>query len=108
MMQESPPVEATPVMAPEAEVYVAPAPAEPPPPPIYRESGGPQSPLADAITQVTQIIEELKTVLNEMDEVLETLEVAERQKLDDEKEIESLQRALRQLHRPRDGGHHGR
>jgi aminoglycoside phosphotransferase len=36
--------------------------------------------------------------------VLETLELAERQKIDDEREIESLQRALRQLHRPREGG----
>jgi hypothetical protein len=52
-----------------------------------------------AIEQVTKIIEELKRVMDEMEEVLETLELAERQKIDDEREIESLQRALRQLHR---------
>jgi hypothetical protein len=57
-----------------------------------------------AIGQVNQIIDELKRALDEMEEVLETLELAERQKIDDEREIENLQRALRQLHRPRDGG----
>jgi hypothetical protein len=40
-----------------------------------------------------------------MEEVLETLELAERQKNADEQEIESLRRGLRQLHRPREGGH---
>lgn len=61
----------------------------------------PQTPsVSVAIEQVNQVIEELKTVLNEMEEVLETLELAERQKIDDEREIDSLQRALRQLHRP--------
>jgi hypothetical protein len=34
--------------------------------------------------------------------VLETLELAERQKIDDEREIQNLQRALRNLHRPRE------
>jgi hypothetical protein len=38
-----------------------------------------------------------------MEEVLETLELADRQKIEDEREIESLRRALRQLHEPRDG-----
>jgi hypothetical protein len=38
-----------------------------------------------------------------MEEVLETLEIAERQKDADEREIESLRRALRQLQRPRSG-----
>ena len=51
-----------------------------------------------------QVIEELKRVQDELDEVLETLELAERQKIDDEREIETLQRALRQLHRPSQGG----
>ena len=64
----------------------------------------PGSPLGKAIEQVTGIIEELKHVLGEMEEVLETLELAERQKIDDEREIESLQQALRQLRRPGDGG----
>ncbi len=61
--------------------------------------------IAQAIEQVSRIIEELKQVLNEMEEVLETLELAERQKIEDEREIDSLQRALRQLHRPGGGGH---
>ena len=56
--------------------------------------------VSDAIEQVTRIIDELKLVLNEMEEVLETLELAERQKIDDEREIEALTRALRQMHRP--------
>jgi hypothetical protein len=51
-----------------------------------------------------RVIDELKHALNEMEEVLETLELAERQKIEDEREIESLQRALRQLHRPSSGG----
>jgi hypothetical protein len=61
--------------------------------------------VTEAIEQVTKIIEELKSVLGEMEEVLETLEFAERQKIDDEREIETLQRALRQLrqHQPGSG-----
>ncbi len=39
-----------------------------------------------------------------MDEVLETLELAERQKIADEQEIETLHRGLRHLHRPKDSG----
>ena len=61
----------------------------------------PSRSVGQAIEQVNAIIEELKHTLDEMEEVLETLEVAERQKIDDEREIEHLQRALRQLHRPR-------
>ncbi|MEY2466724.1 MAG: hypothetical protein QOD03_1245 [Verrucomicrobiota bacterium] len=59
--------------------------------------------LATAIEQVNKVIDELRHSLDEMEEVLETLELAERQKIDDEREIESLQRALRQLHRPAPG-----
>ena len=65
--------------------------------------------VSEAIEQDTGVIEELKQVLGEMEEVLETLELAERQKIDDEREIEWLQRALRQLHRPSHGdGQRGR
>ena len=60
--------------------------------------------ITTAIEQVNKIIDELKHSLDEMEEVLETLELAERQKIDDAREIESLQRALRQLHRPPPGG----
>ena len=66
------------------------------------------SAVSQAIDQVTQVIEELKRALDEMEEVLETLELAERQKIDDEREIESLQRALRRLHRPAPAGEHHR
>lgn len=71
-------------------------------PETLRETSGPRAParVSDAIEQVTRVIEELKLVLNEMEEVLETLELAERQKIDDEREIEALTRSLRQLHRP--------
>jgi predicted RNase H-like nuclease (RuvC/YqgF family) len=57
-----------------------------------------------AIEEVERIIENLKITLDDMDEVLELLELAERQKTLDEQEIESLKRALRQIHRPREGG----
>jgi hypothetical protein len=59
-----------------------------------------------AIEEVSQIIETLRTSLDEMEGVLETLELAERQKIADEQEIETLRRGLRQLHRPREGGPH--
>jgi len=36
-----------------------------------------------------------------MEEVLELVELAERQKLADEREIESLRHALRKIHQPR-------
>lgn len=59
--------------------------------------------VTQAIEQVNEIIAELKHALEEMDDILETLELAERQKIDDEREIENLQGALRRLNRPRDG-----
>jgi hypothetical protein len=59
-----------------------------------------------AIEEVNHVIDTLRDALDDMEEVLETLELAERQKHADEHEIETLRRSLRQLHRPRDGGHH--
>ena len=56
-----------------------------------------------AIEEVNHIITTLKESLDEMEEVLETLELAERQKDVDEREIESLRRALRHLQQPRRG-----
>lgn len=58
----------------------------------------------NAIEEVNRIIQTLKETLDDMEEVLETLEFAERQKNADEREIESMRRALRQLQRPHDGG----
>ena len=59
-----------------------------------------------AIEEVNQIIETLRATLDDMETVLETLELAERQKIADEQEIETLRRGLRHLHRPREGGQH--
>jgi len=59
------------------------------------------SAISQAVNEVMQIVESLKQVLNQMEDVLELVEHAERQKLGDEHEIESLRRALRQLQHPR-------
>ena len=77
--------------------------SEDPAPP--RSERRPASPMAiqEAIEEVTQIIATLRETLDGMEEVLETLELAERQKDADEREIDSLRRAMRPLHRPREG-----
>ncbi|MGO9479304.1 MAG: hypothetical protein ACLP7I_15340 [Limisphaerales bacterium] len=49
------------------------------------------------------IVEALKQALGQMEDVLELVEHAERQKLADEHEIDSLRRLLRQLQHPRSG-----
>jgi hypothetical protein len=72
--------------------------AQKPLPPPQKHSG-----IAKAIEQVNRITEELRRALFHMEEVLDTLELADRQKVEDEREIESLRRALRNLHEPRDG-----
>ncbi len=91
-----------------------PSPA-PEPPPVARRSHRPEeraprpdqphpaSAISQAIDDVMDIVEALKRAMDQMEEVLELVEMAERQKLGDEREIESLRRALRQIHdRPRD------
>ena len=55
-----------------------------------------------AIEEVNHIIELLRESLDEMEEVLETLELAERQKVADERELETLRRALRHLKQPKE------
>jgi hypothetical protein len=75
----------------------APLPARPPHP-----AAAPS--VEQAIDDVNQIIETLKNALEDMEELLEMLELFERQSLADEREIDSLRRALRQLQRPRGGG----
>jgi hypothetical protein len=77
----------------------------PPPPPRQWQPASPAG-VQKAIEEVNQVIETLRGTLDDMEEVLETLELAERQKIADEQEIETLRRGLRQLHRPREGGHH--
>jgi hypothetical protein len=71
------------------------------------ESASPAT-LAQAIEEVNHVIKNLRESLDEMEDVLEMLEIIERQNDADEREIESLRRALRQFQRPRDGGHGGR
>jgi exonuclease VII small subunit len=54
-----------------------------------------------AVDEVRQIVESLEQALQQMEEVLRLVEVAERQKITDEHEIESLRRALRKIQQPR-------
>ena len=55
------------------------------------------SAISQALDEVMQIIEALKGAVDQMEDVLELVELAERQKLADEREIDSLRRALRQI-----------
>lgn len=59
------------------------------------------SPIARAVLKVEEIIGTLKSSLRDLEEVLETLDDAQRQQIGDEKEIESLHRALSMLQRER-------
>lgn len=76
--------------------------------PLAGKSGQAASPASveQAIEEVSGIVDALRRALDEMEEVLEMLEMFERQKNADEREIDSLRRALRQIQRPREGGHH--
>jgi hypothetical protein len=56
-----------------------------------------------AIQHVQEVIDDLKRALDEMELALELLEEAERQKLDDEREIKALQKALERVNRFRGG-----
>ena len=56
------------------------------------------SAIGQAIDEVMEIVDALKRAVDQMEEVLELVELAERQKLGDEREIESLRRALRNIH----------
>jgi uncharacterized protein Yka (UPF0111/DUF47 family) len=69
------------------------------PPPI-REEG---SAISQAVSEVMEVVESLKQALEKMEEALELVEHAERQKLADEHEIDSLRRLLHQLQQPRGG-----
>src|SRR5205085_12260426 len=68
-----------------------------------RHGSHPAAGVKQAIEEVNHIIETLREALDEMEEVLETLELAERQKDADEREVESLRHALRNLQRAREG-----
>ena len=60
-----------------------------------------------AIDHVQEVITDLKSALEEMELALELLEEAERQKLDDEREIKALQKALERVNRFRGGQRSG-
>lgn len=99
----------TPQVAPSVSTLELPArPAPPrqkfqPAVPTPRAARPDDSAISQAVSEVTQVVESLKQALNQMEDVLELVELAERQKLGDEREIESLSRALRQLQHPRSG-----
>ena len=76
-----------------------------PPPSSYPTQSGSKMSVQMAIDDVNRIIDSLRDSLDDMEAVLEMLEQFERQSNADEREIESLRRALRHLQRPRDGGH---
>lgn len=62
----------------------------------------PATAIRQAIEEILRINKDLEWVLLEMEKALETLEEAEVQKYADEREIESLKNAMRQLGRTRD------
>ena len=89
----------------DSETAAEPPPAAPRPraePPVQPAS---LATVQEAIEEVNSIVDALRGALDDMEEVLEMLELFERQKNADEREIDSLRRALRQIHRPREGGH---
>lgn len=59
-----------------------------------------------ALQEVSDVIGSLREALDDMEDVQEMLEQFERQASADEREIESLRRALRHMQRPRDTGQH--
>jgi len=68
--------------------------------PPRRVEAGPA--IREAVEQIQRINRDLETLLLEMQKALETLEEAEVQKYADEREVESLRAALRQLNRTRE------
>jgi hypothetical protein len=59
------------------------------------------SAIGQAVGEVRQIVESLEQALEQMVEVLRLVEQAEHQKFADERELESLRRALHKLQPPR-------
>jgi len=98
-----PDVSDEPSKAPEPRATAASPRRETPRPPVSRHEPRPPtqaqvtSAIAEAIEDVYNITEVLKKVLEDLDELLETLELAERQKIEDERELDNLRRAIRQL-----------
>jgi hypothetical protein len=100
-----PPPQAAPAVSP-SELPAPPAPPRQqflPAVPAPRAAQSDDSAISQAVSEVTQIVESLREALNQMEDVLELVELAERQKLTDEREIDSLRRLLRQLQQARVG-----
>ena len=87
---------------------IPPSSLSPAQPSSQESSVGSGSSVQKAIDEVNSVVDTLRGALDDMEEVLEMLEMFERQQNVDEREIESLRRALRQMNRPRDGGQHQR
>jgi hypothetical protein len=99
----TPPV-APPVNPPELPARPAPPRQKfPPAVPVPHAARPDDSAISQAVSEVTQVVESLKEALSQMEDALELVEFAERQKLTDEREIDSLRRLLRQLQQPRGG-----
>jgi hypothetical protein len=64
-------------------------------------AGKDSSAISRAVDEVRQIVESLEQALEQMEEVQELVDLADRQKSADEREIESLRRALRRIQQPR-------
>ena len=71
-----------------------------------RPDGG--SAIHQTVEEVRQIVESMEQALEQMEEVLRLVELAEHQKFADERELESLRRALHKLQPPhRERREHG-
>ncbi len=75
--------------------------ALPPAIPAKAPVGKDSSAIGRAIEEVRQIVQSLEQALDQMEEIEELVELADRQKSADEREIESLRRAMRRIHQPR-------
>ncbi len=69
--------------------------------PVVGKTESAAAAVSKAVDEVRQIVESLEHALEQMEEVLKLVELAEHQKFDDEREIESLRRALRKIQPPR-------
>jgi predicted RNase H-like nuclease (RuvC/YqgF family) len=68
---------------------------------VAAAAGKDSAAISRAMDEVRQIVQSLEQALEQMEEVLELVELADRQKYADEREIESLRRALRRIQQPR-------
>jgi hypothetical protein len=83
-----------------AGTVVAPEPPRPKtPPPVFKRAD--VSAINQAVEEARHIVESLEGTLEQMEEVLRLVEQAEHQKSADERELESLRRAMRRIQPPR-------